>query len=229
MSATGQGPVGQQSRRARRELGEEMHIHKAWAGCFGPCGWSCSLGTAWFSAGWGLGEMQNSSPRADLVLRCSLAPCGLQGWFCEECPWLGPCVLPWPAESEPLSPFAGSCSFLPATAEPSGASVGSPGAALSTLAPSQECVRWAGPGDRHPKKGKSCLLVFLLQPLSHLSGWERQGPVRLKVTSFCCWPWASERESERERHNNTDVKHRIPSLHTREAVREHWEGLAEQD
>lgn len=45
------------------------------------------------------------------------------------CPWLGPCVLSgWLTHSLVL-PFAGSCSFLPATAEPSGPGAGSPGAA----------------------------------------------------------------------------------------------------
>lgn len=70
------------------------------------------------------------------------------------------------------------------------------GCPLSILAPSQECVCCRGIATQ--RKGKAASLFFLLLPLSHFSGWERQGPAWLKVTSLCCWPQASECETERD-------------------------------
>lgn len=68
-----------------------------------------------------------STPGAELFLMQLLLDS--RAGSVRPCPWLGPCVLCWRLSQSLTSPFAGSCSFLPATAEPWGPGAGSPGAA----------------------------------------------------------------------------------------------------
>lgn len=94
-----------------------------------------------------------------------------------------------------VSPLAGSCSFLLAAAEPSGPGVGSPGAAHCPPGTKEHvCCQ----GITTQRKGKAASLFFLLQTLSHFSGWEQQSPAQLKAMSFCYWPHASECETKQD-------------------------------
>lgn len=173
-------------------LGEEMHI------CEVCAGWSLQLDLhPQHSVGQcrlGTGEMQNCSPRADLVLSCS--PCSsLWTPGLVLCPWLCPGVLR--ADSEPCMALLRQLQFPPGHTGAFRTWPGPPGAApLSTLALSQECLCCQGIAT--PRKGKAASLFFLLQALSRCRGWEQQGPAQLKVMSFCCWPRASERETEQD-------------------------------
>lgn len=154
-----EGHGGAASRRAWRELGEEMHIHEVWAGHFDPCSWSCSLSTAWFSAGWETGRnaklQPQSRPGAELFPMQLLVDS--RAGSVRTCPWLGPWVLP--AESEPRIALCRQLQFPPGDSRafrtwhwlPWGCPLSHPGTE------SGMCVL---PGDHHPKKGKSCLLAF---------------------------------------------------------------------
>lgn len=174
-----------------------MHICEEQAGHFGHCSWSCSLSTAWFSAGWETGRnaklQPQSRPGAELFPLQLLVDS--RAGSVRMCPRLGPWVLP--ADSEPRISLCRQLQFPPGHSGAFRSWRWLPwGCPLSTLAPSQECVCCRGITTQ--RKGKAASLLFLLQPLSHISGWEQQGPAQLKVTSFCCWPQASERETEQD-------------------------------
>lgn len=174
-----------------------MHICDMWAGHFGHCSCSCSLSTAWFSAGWETGrnaKLQAQS-RAGAELFPMQLPVDSRAGSVRTCPWLGPWVLP--AESQPRIALGRQLQFPPGRSGAFRTWRWLPrGCPLSTLALSQECVCCRGITTQ--RKGKAASLLFLLPALSHISGWERQGPARLKVTSFCCWPRASERETKQD-------------------------------
>lgn len=195
----GEGHGGAASRRGWRELGEEMHISEVWAGCFGPCGWSCTSAQRGSVQAGDLEECRTSIPQQS---RCRVvpdaAPYGLQGWFCEDVSPAGSVCAALAGDSEPRIALL-QLQFPPGRSRASRTRRWLPWAA--------HCPPWhrvrnvcagQGRGIATQRKGKAASLFFLLQPLSHFSGWERQGPAWLKVTSSCCWPQASERESEQD-------------------------------
>lgn len=156
----------------------------AWAGCSHRSGWSSVPWRALAKVRAGAGA--DHLPRVDLASSCARCVSrGTRDGFGKTFPLPGVFGQRWPGESEPridLRRELLQVSFwLAGASAPTGHSLPA-GCPRSALAPCQECVCWAGWGNCHPKKRKSCLLVL---PASDPLPFQSLGKAGLKVMSFC--------------------------------------------
>lgn len=177
-------------KQALLELVEELDVHEVWVGCCNHYGWSYSSSTTCLNPGEGLGDLENTNPKAELVSSCShCSPYGLQGM---DMGLAGP-VCAALGESEPHIALRRELqvSFWP----PPRRGIRSP--RLPHIhAGSGSGMRVQG-GEQPPRgreKLPPCSSCFSPSPVAN-AGKGRARP-RSRLRPSAAWPWASERESE---------------------------------